>query len=90
MPKLLAAASVPAHVVNWGGSETVGLEAWCEWLGELTGIQPRWQETPDTIASLPIDLTRMHALLGPTRVAWRDGLRRMVEARAPELLRRPG
>jgi len=29
----------------------------------------------------------MHALLGPTRVAWRDGLRRMLEARAPELLR---
>ncbi len=88
LPKLLAAASVPALVVNWGGSETVGLEAWCEWLGELTGIQPRWQETPDTIASLPVDLTRMHALLGPTRVAWRDGLRRMVEARAPDLLRK--
>ena len=88
VPKLVAAASVPALIVNWGGSETVALEAWCAWLGELTGLEPRWHETPDTIASLPVDLTRMHALLGPTRVAWRDGLRRMLEARAPELLRR--
>lgn len=88
VPKLMAAASVPAQIVNWGGSEAVALEAWCEWLGELTGLEPRWHETPDTIASLPLDLTRMHALLGPTRVAWRDGLRRMLETRAPELLRR--
>ena len=88
VPKLVAAASVPARIVNWGGSEAVSLEAWCAWLGELTGLEPRWHETPDTIASLPVDLTRMHALLGPTRVAWRDGLRRMLEARAPELLRR--
>jgi nucleoside-diphosphate-sugar epimerase len=86
LPRLLAAASVPAQVVNWGGSETVSLEAWCDWLGELCGLSPRWRETPDTIASLPVDLTRMHALLGPTRVAWREGMRRMVEARAPELL----
>jgi nucleoside-diphosphate-sugar epimerase len=88
LPRLLAAASVPALTVNWGGSQTVSLEAWCEFLGELTGLAPRWQETERTIASLPVDLTRMHALLGPTRVAWRDGIRRMVEARAPELLAR--
>jgi hypothetical protein len=29
----------------------------------------------------------MHAALGRTRVGWRDGLRRMVATRAPELLR---
>ena len=88
VPKLLAAASTPARIVNWGGSETLALEDWCAWLGELTGLEPRFHETPDTIASLPLDLTRMHELLGPTRVAWRDGLRRMLESRAPELLRR--
>jgi nucleoside-diphosphate-sugar epimerase len=87
LPALLAAASLPALVVNWGGSETVSLESWCEWLGELTGLAPHWQETEHTIASLPVDLTRMHELLGRTRVDWRDGIRRMVEARAPELLR---
>jgi len=34
-----------------------------------------------------IDLTAMHALLGPTTVAWRDGLHRMVTTRHPELLK---
>jgi len=28
----------------------------------------------------------MHELIGPARVPWRDGIRRMVQARAPELL----
>jgi UDP-glucuronate 4-epimerase len=28
----------------------------------------------------------MHQVLGRTRVHWRDGFRRMVEARHPELL----
>jgi nucleoside-diphosphate-sugar epimerase len=87
LPKLLAAASVPATIVNWGGSEVVSLEAWCGRLGELTGLEPRWQETPQAIASLPIDVTRMHVLLGPTGIHWREGMRRMLEARAPELLR---
>jgi nucleoside-diphosphate-sugar epimerase len=89
VPALLAAASVPAQIVNWGGSETVALETWCEFLGELTGKKPVFHETESAIASLPVDLERMHALLGRTRVDWRDGLRRMVEERAPELLQGP-
>jgi hypothetical protein len=32
----------------------------------------------------------MHKVLGRTKVPWRDGLRRMIEARHPELLRRQG
>jgi hypothetical protein len=31
----------------------------------------------------------MHAVLGRTRIPWREGMRRMVEARHPELLSRP-
>jgi len=29
----------------------------------------------------------MHELVGPTTVAWKDGMRRMVESRHPELLK---
>jgi UDP-glucuronate 4-epimerase len=29
----------------------------------------------------------MHEVLGRTKVHWRDGFRRMIEARHPELLR---
>jgi len=78
---------VPATTVNWGGSETVSLEKWCAYLGELTGLPVRFRQTESTIASLPLDLTRMHELLGRTTVHWRDGIRRMVQTRHPELLR---
>ena len=87
LPALLAAASVPAAVTNWGGSEPASIEEWCAELGELTGLEPAFEETQRTVAALPVDLTRMHEIAGPTKVGWREGMRRMVEARAPELLR---
>jgi hypothetical protein len=87
IPGLLAAAGVPATVVNWGGDEGVSIEAWCGYLSELTGIEARFEPTASTIDSVQIDLSRMHALVGTTSVAWRDGLRRMVATRHPELLK---
>ena len=61
-------------------------------LGALVGREPRFHETEAAIGGVTVDLTRMHELVGPTTVDWRDGLRRMVAARHPELLvteRRP-
>jgi UDP-glucuronate 4-epimerase len=86
VPGLLSVASVPPTVVNWGGSEAVSIEEWCTYLAEMTGLEPKFKPTERTIQSVAIDVTRMHALLGRTTVAWRDGLRRMVRARHPELL----
>jgi nucleoside-diphosphate-sugar epimerase len=89
VPRLLEIADVPATVINWGGSEQVSIEEWCAYLGELTGLEPELYYTDKSLGSLPVDLTRMHQMLGRTRVAWRDGIRRMVQARNPELLLRP-
>ncbi|HEX3948117.1 MAG TPA: NAD(P)-dependent oxidoreductase [Acidimicrobiales bacterium] len=88
IPGLLAAASVPATVVNWGGDEAVSIEGWCGYLGQLTTLAPTFRPTTDTIDSGDLDLTRMHELVGHTTVGWQDGIRRMVEARHPELLSR--
>jgi nucleoside-diphosphate-sugar epimerase len=87
VPKLLDAASVPATIVNWAGPDVVSLEEWCAYLGQLTGLEPKFAPTESTIPSLPLDTTRMHALIGPGKVRWRDGIRRLVEVRNPELLR---
>jgi UDP-glucuronate 4-epimerase len=87
IPGLLGAAGVPATVVNWGGDEGVSIEAWCGYLSELTGVEARFEPTASTLGSVQIDLSRMHALVGTTTVAWRDGLRRMVATRHPELLK---
>jgi UDP-glucuronate 4-epimerase len=86
IPGLLAAASVPATVVNWGGRDEVTVEDWCTHLGALTGLSPTFEPSPDALESVVIDRTRMVELAGDTVVDWRDGLRRMVAAKAPGLL----
>jgi nucleoside-diphosphate-sugar epimerase len=85
VPKLLEVASVPATIVNWAGPEPVSIEDWCLYLGELVGIMPEFAPTTATIESVRCDVTRMHELIGPAEVRWRDGLQRMVLARRPEL-----
>jgi nucleoside-diphosphate-sugar epimerase len=86
VPGLLGAASTPATTVNWGGDQPVSIEEWCGYFAELTGLEAKCSPTADTIDSVQIDLTRMHELVGTTTVGWKEGLRRMVEARHPELL----
>jgi UDP-glucuronate 4-epimerase len=85
LPRLLEIATVPATTVNWAGSEPASIEEWCAHLGALVGREPKFLATDRTIGSLTVDLTRMHELLGRTRVSWRDGMRRMVAARHPEI-----
>jgi len=86
LPALLDAASVPATIVNWGGSDQVSVEEWSEYLGELVGREVRFDPTDQALQSVVIDRTLADQLLGPTTVAWRDGMRRMVEAFHPEAL----
>jgi UDP-glucuronate 4-epimerase len=87
LPLLLAAASTEATTVNFGGSEAVSIEEWCAWLQELTGLTPEFRDNPQAFGSLAIDTTRMHELIGPTRVDWREGVRNMVATLSPQLLK---
>lgn len=86
--ELLAAASVPALTLNWGGSEEASIEEWCAHMGELTGLEPKFDYTEQALGSISPDPELMHQHLSRTTVPWKDGLRRMIEARNPELLRR--
>jgi nucleoside-diphosphate-sugar epimerase len=86
LPRMLEIASVPATIVNWAGAPAT-IEEWCAYLGELTGLQPDFVVTEATIGSVTTDNTKLHELVGETRVDWRDGMRRMVAARHPELLK---
>ncbi len=80
LPGMLAAASVPATIVNWGGDEETSIEAWCEYMGELIGVEPKFERTEHTIGGIPTDNEKRRALVGSTSVGWKDGFRRMVEA----------
>jgi nucleoside-diphosphate-sugar epimerase len=85
VPKLLEVASVPATIVNWGGKDRVSIEQWCEYMGKLTGNEPKFNYTEQTLESVIPDLTKMHDLIGKTQVDWRDGMRRMLETLHPEI-----
>ncbi|TFV59786.1 NAD(P)-dependent oxidoreductase [Mycobacterium sp. PS03-16] len=83
--RAMEVAGTPPVVVNWAGSETVSVEDYCAYLGALVGVDPVFDYTPDAHTPLWPDVTRMHRILGRTRVPWREGFRRMVAARHPEI-----
>ena len=86
VPGLLGAAGTPATVVNWGGSQAASIEEWCGYLGELTGLTPTLRPHHRDHRQRG-DRPHPDARAGRTHpVGWRDGMRRMVAARHPELL----
>jgi nucleoside-diphosphate-sugar epimerase len=80
---LLAAASVPATIVNWAGDEPVSVQDWCAWFAELLGqtVELGVRDLPGTQPSVISDNTKRLSLTGPCAVPWREGMARMVEAR---------
>jgi hypothetical protein len=78
-------AQRPPLVVNWAGSETISVEEYCAYMGELVGVEPVFEYTFEAHTPLWPDVTTMHEVLGRTTTPWRDGFRRMVKARHPEL-----
>ena len=83
--RAMEVAAVPPVVVNWAGSETVSVEDYCTFMGQLIGVEPSFEYTPAAHTPLWPDVTRMHEVLGRTKVPWREGFRRMIEARHPEI-----
>jgi len=86
IPALLKAASVPATIVNWGGAEAVNAIDWVNYLGEITGLTPDIILTDDMPLPNCITDTRRGLEIGlQWKVDWRSGMRRMVQARHPEI-----
>ncbi|WP_236983403.1 MULTISPECIES: NAD-dependent epimerase/dehydratase family protein [Mycobacterium] len=87
IPKLLAVAAVPATTVNWAGDQTVSIQQWCTFLGTLVGREPVFVESEQALRGNPVDVTRLHELIGGgSTVDWREGLRRMAAKFHPDLV----
>jgi UDP-glucuronate 4-epimerase len=84
--RAMEVADTPPVIVNWAGSETVSAEDYCAFLGQLVGVQPVFEYSPQAHTPLWPDVTRMHEILGRTKVPWREGFQRMVRSRHPELV----
>lgn len=90
IPYLLAAATPKACVVNWGGSEVVAIEEWCEYIAELTGFTPSFDLQPSAFGSLVPDTRKLQSLLGEqpiTTVHWRDGVLSLLKHNKPQWLK---
>jgi nucleoside-diphosphate-sugar epimerase len=81
---LLAAARVPAIIVNWGGDEVVSIQEWTAYLSRLTGrpAEVTVTQVPGSHGGMISDPTKRLELTGPCRVGWRQGMQAMVEARS--------
>ncbi len=90
IPYLLAAATVPGTVVNWGGSEVVSIEDWCAYITELTGNTAVFNLTPTAFGSLAADVGKLQSLLGEqpvTTVSWKQAILRLLQKKAAHLLK---
>ena len=85
IPRLLDAASTSTTVVNWGGSEEASIEDWCNYMAQLVGVEAKIATSDHALESVRVDLGRRHELVGRTQVGWRDGMRRLVKTRHPEI-----
>jgi UDP-glucuronate 4-epimerase len=87
---LLAAAREGGLVVNWAGDEAISSVELANFIGAAVGIEPRF-ETVTTARSYPrvTDNTRRHEICGPCTVPWRDGIRRMIAERHPDVELQP-
>lgn len=76
-------ASTPATLLNWAGNDAVSHREMCDYIGNITGQTPNYVESEITFDSFISENTRRKALIGECSVAWRDGIREVIEARWP-------
>ena len=72
-------------IATWAGDEPVSVQQWCALFAELLDrpVRVEVREFPGTQPSAVSDNSKRLSLVGPCHVSWREGMRRMVEARAP-------
>jgi nucleoside-diphosphate-sugar epimerase len=82
----LDAAKIGGVLVNWAGDEAISTVDLAEYIGEVIGRRPTFVTTTSARSYPRItDNTRRREIYGPCRVAWREGVRRMIRERHPEL-----
>jgi nucleoside-diphosphate-sugar epimerase len=87
VPGFWAAASTPATIVNLGGDETLSMPQVLGYVSEITGVPVNFVRSDTTRATLISDNTKRLGLVGKCQVDWRDGVRQVVEAHLPGLIK---
>lgn len=83
VPRLWAAATVPATIVNWGGDQAVGVQDIMTYISELTGVPVDFVPSDVTRPAIAFDDTRRRSIAGDCEWSWRDGIRQTLNAHFP-------
>lgn len=83
LPALLAAAAVPATILNWASDEVASVQQIAARVGELLGRTPCFQTVgaPGAAPGSVVDTTRVRAVVGPCRRSLAEALPEIVAAR---------
>lgn len=83
IPHLLAAASSDVCTVNLAGNEAVSVEQWCAYIGELTGLTPKFNVSAKALGSVIVDTQKLQSIAGMCQVPWQQGIKDMLDVMAP-------
>lgn len=82
--KALECGQVPPVVTNFSGDDPVSIEDYCRYSAELLGVEAKFKYTDGTYPANVMSTDRMHEVLGPCEVGWREGFRRLLEIKYPD------
>jgi nucleoside-diphosphate-sugar epimerase len=86
----LGIASVPASIVNWSGDDALEWREIFEYAGQLIGKPPKFTINPDFLLPNCVpDTSKRRTIAGPTKVRWKEGIRRSLALRHPGIALRP-
>lgn len=76
IPALLAAAAVPATILNWASDEVYSVQQIAERVGELSGRTPRFHvnEVPGAAPGSVVDTKRVREVVGPCQRSLEESL----------------
>ena len=83
---LLAAAAIPATLVNWGGDEPVSVPELARYIASRLGCEAKIAMNEEGIHQYWQDPTKRISLAGRCSVDWRTGVDRMLSARHADRL----
>lgn len=82
---LLAAATVPATIINWAGDEIVDERDMCEYMARIARLPIEFVEDPKAgYRGGAADPTKRRAITGPARHSWKKSFLEMLRSNYPD------
>lgn len=79
-------ATVGGTITNWAGDDAISVEQFVPWLAELMGVDYSFVYSREsTYYPRATDNSKRLSLVGPCKVGWQEGFRRVLAERFPDV-----